>query len=433
MAGVQHAPDLPAEERRSALAYYTQVRAATETLCAPLAIEDFGLQTMPEVSPAKWHIAHTSWFFETFLLLRYDADYRAFDPAFDHLFNSYYLTHCDPFPRVRRGLLSRPTVAQVFAYRAAVDEAMTVLIGKADEVLWRQIEPMLVLGLNHEQQHQELLLTDLKHAFAQNPLRPAYRANLPGPPNERVAQAAWLSYPAGLYEIGANGQEFAYDNEMPRHRRWLDGFALADRPVSNADYLQFIQDGGYREPRWWLSEGWATVQVEGWKAPLYWELRDGDWWYMTLAGMRPLDLSAPLCHVSHYEADAYASWAGRRLPTEAEWEVAAAAANPGAAGSRPNLRETDYLQPVAAASSEGIRQLFGDVWEWTASPYTAYPRYRVAEGPVGEYNGKFMSGQMVLRGGSCVTPEGHVRSSYRNFFYPQDRWQFSGIRLAEDR
>ncbi len=416
---------------------YRQVRDATEFLCGPLANEDFGVQTMPDVSPAKWHIAHTTWFFETFLLNRFVAGYRLYRPEFDHLFNSYYVTHGEPFLRPHRGFLSRPTVAEVYAYRAAVDEAMLELIDRCDDQIRSRIQPLITLGLHHEQQHQELLLTDLKHAFSHNPLRPAYREDLPSVGHHDVGEAGWSEFDGGLYDIGADLDidGFAYDNEQPRHRVWLEDFALADRPVSNADYLAFIDDGGYREPRWWLSEGWATVKAEGWQAPLYWERRDGEWWQFTLGGMRPVDPSAPVCHVSQFEADAYASWASRRLPTEAEWEVAAQAA---AVRTKPlqdgaNLREAGFLQPMATADDHGLRQLYGDVWEWTASSYTAYPGFRIPDGPVGEYNGKFMSGQMVLRGGSCVTPGDHIRTSYRNFFYPKDRWQFSGIRLAEDR
>ena len=433
MAGTQTTVTTTMSARESMLEHYQRVRGDTEALCAPLAIEDFGLQTMPEVSPAKWHIAHTSWFFETFVLMRFAGDYRVFHPAFDHLFNSYYITHGRPFERPRRGLLSRPTVAEAYAYRRAVDDAMQALIGQAGEAAWRQIEPLLVLGLNHEQQHQELLLTDIKHAFAQNPLRPAYSADLAGPPQATVADAGWVPFAGGLHLIGAGGSGFAYDNEQPRHRVWLEDFALADRPVSNADYLAFIDDGGYREPRWWLSEGWTQAEAAGWQAPLYWERREGEWWYMTLGGMRPVDPAAPVCHVSQFEADAYAAWAGRRLPTEAEWEVVADTQAQTGNVERPNLRGAGYLQPVSAASTPGVRQLYGDVWEWTASPYTAYPGFSAPQGPVGEYNGKFMSGQMVLRGGSCVTPDDHIRGSYRNFFHPQDRWQFSGIRLAADR
>lgn len=431
MAG--QARNLATSGREALLEDYRRVRGDTERLCAPLAIEDYGIQTMPDVSPAKWHIAHTSWFFETFLLLPFAKGYKPFNPAYDHLFNSYYITHSQPFLRPQRGFLSRPTVAEVYAYRRAIDEAMARLIDQAGDTVWQQIEPLVVLGLNHEQQHQELLLTDIGHVFAHNPLRPAYRPDLRQPPRTEPLPAGWLAFPAGLYEIGASGDGFAYDNECPQHRCWLEDFALADRPVNNADYLAFIDDGGYREPRWWLSEGWAVVHAEGWQAPLYWEHRDGQWWHMTLAGMRPVDPAAPVCHVSHYEADAYASWAGSRLPTEAEWEVAAQATVAGMPPPGANLRATDYLQPIAPPSAAGIRQLFGDVWEWTASAYTAYPGFQIAAGPVGEYNGKFMSGQMVLRGGSCVTPNDHIRPSYRNFFYPKDRWQFSGFRLADDR
>ncbi len=424
----------PVEAREALRGYYRRVRDDSARLCAPLAIEDYGLQTMPDVSPAKWHLAHTSWFFEAFVLQRFAAGYQVFHPAFDHLFNSYYLTHGEPFARPQRGFLSRPTVAEVYRYREAVDAAVAELIDRVDERRWPAVAALLVLGLNHEQQHQELLLTDLKHAFSLNPLRPAYRDDLPEAPHAVPGDAGWTAFPAGLYEIGSAKDGFAYDNERPRHRVWLEGFALADRPVTNAEFLAFVEDGGYRDPRWWLSEGWATVRTEGWQAPLYWERRDDGWWQFTLGGMRPLDLGAPVCHVSHFEADAFASWADRRLPTEAEWEVAAAGLAGGdSAPVSGNLRDAGYLQPVAAAPGAGLRQLFGDVWEWTASPYTAYPGFRVPDGPVGEYNGKFMSGQMVLRGGSCVTPADHIRPGYRNFFYPRDRWQYSGIRLAEDR
>jgi len=431
MAEVREVRDWTDAPRAAVLDAYWRVRAETETLCAPLETDDYGLQTMPDVSPAKWHIAHTSWFFETFILARFATGYRPHHPAYDHLFNSYYVTHGEPFLRPRRAFLSRPTVDAVYAYRHAVDAAVARLAETADAATWRRVEPLLVLGLNHEQQHQELLLTDIKHAFSYNPLYPAYRPDLATPPTGTPGTTQWLSYPGGLYEIGAAGEAFAYDNESPRHRVWLEDFVLADRPVTNADFIAFIDDGGYREPRWWLSEGWATVRAEGWQAPLYWARRDGEWWHFTLGGMRRVDLAAPVCHVSYYEADAYASWAGRRLPTEAEWEVVATHA--GGDTRTGNLRESGWLQPAAAAGpAEGPRQLFGDVWEWTGSAYSAYPGFRIPDGPVGEYNGKFMSGQMVLRGGSCVTPGDHVRASYRNFFYPKDRWQFSGIRLAAD-
>lgn len=436
MAGAESAVHRPPSSRALLRDDYQRVRADTEALCASLVVEDYGVQTMPDVSPAKWHIAHTSWFFETFLLLPHLRDYRVFHPAFDYLFNSYYVTHGTPYPRPQRGLLSRPTVAEVYDYRHAVDAAMLSLIDNAPETLWSTLQPLITLGLNHEQQHQELLLTDLKHIFAHNPLRPAYRNDLPKPASARGDVAVkYIGFAGGVQQIGYEGDGFAYDNELPRHRVWLEDFALASRPVSNRDYIAFIDDGGYREPRWWLSEGWSTVQAEGWQAPLYWEQRDGEWWHMTLGGMYPVDLDAPVCHVSHYEADAYASWAGKRLPSEAEWEHVAQLklVADDTLLVQSNLRDAGHLQPVASRSDDDVNQLFGDVWEWTASPYTAYPGFRIADGPVGEYNGKFMSGQIVLRGGSCVTPVDHIRSTYRNFFYPKDRWQFSGIRLAEDR
>lgn len=405
---------------------YQQIRKESELICAPLETEDYCIQTMPDVSPAKWHLAHTSWFFETFLLLPFAKNYRCYNPAFDHLFNSYYLTHGQPFSRPARGLLSRPTVAEIYQYRAAVDEAMLELIATATEIQCQEIEPLIVLGLNHEQQHQELMLTDLKHVFAQNPLRPQYRELSP-PPVHQAPDISWLSNEKGIYHIGHSGTGFGYDNEYPLHQVLLQPFALASRPVTNAEYLEFINEGGYENPALWLSDGWATLQTSAWHAPLYWEQRDNEWWHMTLGGMRPLDLDAPVCHVSQYEAAAYANWAGKRLPTEFEWEVSVSGLP-----AEGNLRNTDYLQPAASSGSSSLQQCYGDVWEWTASAYAPYPGYRVPAGTVGEYNGKFMSSQTVLRGGSCVTPADHIRNSYRNFFYPKDRWQFSGIRLARD-
>ena len=404
---------------------YRRVRADSEALCAPLRTEDYCIQTMPDVSPAKWHLAHTSWFFETFILLPYLEGYRVHHPAYDHLFNSYYLTHGQPFARPARGSLSRPTVAEIYAYRAAIDDAMGRLLERDGEVS-SELAALVTLGLHHEQQHQELLLTDIKHVFGQNPLRPVYREP-PAAPERNAPALSWQSYPGGLYHIGHAGEGFAYDNEGPRHRVWLEPFELASRPVTNAEYLAFMADGGYREPRLWLSDGWATLQAQGWQAPLYWERRDDAWWYMTLGGMQPVDPQAPVCHVSQYEAQAFAAWAGRRLPGEAEWEVAATAE-----AVQGNLRASGLLRPVAAPEDTGLQQCYGDVWEWTASAYAPYPGYRVPDGTIGEYNGKFMSSQLVLRGGSCVTPDDHVRPTYRNFFYPKDRWQFSGIRLAGD-
>jgi len=405
---------------------YQRIRKDSELICTPLETEDYCIQTMPDVSPAKWHLAHTSWFFETFLLIPFLKNYRCFNPAFDHLFNSYYLTHSQPFSRPARGWLSRPTVAEIVQYRTAVDEAMIELINSAPDNRWQEIEALTVLGLNHEQQHQELMLTDLKHIFAQNPIRPRYR-ELPLPSANELTEISWLPVDQGIHEAGHYTHGFGYDNEFPRHRIFLQAFALASRPISNAEYLEFIEDGGYRHPALWLSDGWASLQTNDWQAPLYWEQRDNEWWHMTLGGMRPVDPLAPVCHVSQYEAAAYASWAGKRLPTEFEWEVSVAGLP-----VQGNLRHTGYLQPIAASDRSSLQQCYGDVWEWTASAYAPYPGYRAPEGTVGEYNGKFMSSQAVLRGGSCVTPADHIRCSYRNFFYPKDRWQFSGIRLARD-
>lgn len=403
---------------------YLEVRARTEALCQPLATEDYGVQTLPQVSPPKWHLAHTSWFFETFLLKPYLNGYQEFDPAFAHLFNSYYETVGSFHPRPERGLLARPTVDQVYRYRGHVDEHMGRLLARprhADGVLSRT-----EIGLHHEQQHQELLLTDIKHIFAYNPLRPVYR-ELPEAPGAAASVQA-VAMQGGIHELGHGGEGFGYDNEFPRHRVYLNDYHLYSRPVTNGEYLEFMDAEGYRRPELWLAEGWNAVQRCGWQAPLYWEQREqGEWWYMTLGGMRPVDPDAPVCHVSFYEAEAYARWAGRRLPTEAEWEVAAA--RESIAG---NLCERGFLQPVPEGEAGGFQQLFGDVWEWTASAYGPYPGFRPAPGALGEYNGKFMSGQMVLRGGSCATPESHLRACYRNFFHPHERWQFSGLRLAED-
>jgi len=427
MYGANREPTRALDPRETLLSDYRWVRQQTEHICSPLAPEDHVIQTMPDVSPPKWHLAHVTWFFETFLLGPHLPGYTPFHPRFHHLFNSYYEGVGNPFPRPRRGLLARPTVAEILHYRAFVDRAVEQLIETTDENHWPRIEFLVTLGLNHEQQHQELLLTDIKHIFASNPLRPAYRALLPtvdlaAPPFE------WLEYEGGLTEIGHEGPGFAFDNETPRHPVWLAPFRLASRPVTNGEFLGFVEEGGYRRSELWLSDGWKRVQQEGWTAPLYWEREEGLWWEMTLGGPRHLDLEAPVCHVSLYEADAYARWAGCRLPTEAEWEHAAAPLPVGG-----NLQSSGHLQPMAAAEADGPLQIYGDVWEWTRSPYAPYPGYHPLEGALGEYNGKFMCSQMVLRGGSCATPDDHVRASYRNFFYPGDRWQFSGLRLAEDR
>lgn len=409
---------------------YQRVRAATERLCAPLHREDYMVQSMPDVSPPKWHIAHVSWFFEAFLLIPFLKDYRSLDPAYDFLFNSYYETHGTPFPRPERGVISRPTVDDVYRYRAHVDEAMAQLLEAPPVEHVDEIRRRVELGLHHEQQHQELLVMDIKHILAQNPLCPVYRDDLAVTPAATPGELAWLNYPAGVRLIGhesATGS-FAYDNEMPRHRQFVEAFELADRLVTNGEFLAFIRDGGYRRPDHWLADGWQRVKDEAWTAPLYWVQRDDGWYHMTLGGLVPVDEHAPVCHVSFYEADAYARWAGARLPSEAEWEIAAEGVD-----IHGNFVENDHLQPVAGATDGAAPgQLYGDVWEWTGSAYRPYPGFRTLPGSLGEYNGKFMSGQMVLRGGCCATPRSHIRASYRNFFPPQARWAFSGLRLARD-
>jgi len=398
------------------------VRALTAELCRPLTAEDYVVQSSAECSPAKWHLAHTTWFFENFLLLPQLEGYRPFHPQYGYLFNSYYETVGTFFPRPLRGLLSRPTVEDVYAYRAHVDRHMAELIGRLDPQRDAATAFRVTLGLHHEQQHQELLLTDVKNLFALNPLRPAYRAAgsaLCDPP----APLRWLEHPAGMYAVGDSGEGFVFDNETPRHRVFLERYAIASRPVTNGEFLEFMQAGGYRDASLWLSDGWRKLNEAGWQAPLYWERVGGDWWHMTLNGFQPIDANAPVCHVTYYEADAFARWAGHRLPSEHEWEVAACALP-----VEGNFLDSGRLQPSGAANAS--HQFFGDVWEWTSSSYSPYPGFRPLAGSLGEYNGKFMVSQQVLRGGSCATPRSHIRASYRNFFYPPDRWQFMGLRLA---
>ena len=420
-------PALPDEQRSFWMNAYLNVRQQSEALCAPLTREDHVIQTAPEASPAKWHLAHVSWFFETFLLKAYLPGYAEFHPQFGYLFNSYYEQVGIFHPRQERGFLSRPGVDDILRYRAHVDEHMLTLLQRAGDDVWPALQQRLEIGLNHEQQHQELLLTDIKLNFSANPLRPAYRDDLPETPPAAAPPLHWIALPGGIHEIGHQGSGFAYDNEKPRHRVYLNAFRLASRPVTNGEFLAFMQDGGYDNPAFWLSDGWATSRRLHWSSPLYWESQDGAWRQFTLGGMRPLNLAEPVCHVSYYEADAYAAWAGKRLPTEAEWEIAARGVAVGG-----NLRDSGRLHPAPAIPGEGLLQMYGDVWEHTASPYQAYPGFRLAAGALGEYNGKFMCSQMVLRGGACVTAADHVRASYRNFFYPHERWQFQGIRLAED-
>ncbi|HEU4410752.1 MAG TPA: ergothioneine biosynthesis protein EgtB [Polyangiaceae bacterium] len=416
-------------ETPSLLRRYVEVRSFSETLCEPLALEDYVVQTMPEVSPTKWHLAHTTWFFETFVLARALEGYEPFHPAYNYLFNSYYEAAGDRHARDRRGVLSRPTVEEVIEYRYHVNRAMAALLsGSAPPGRLAPLVDVIVLGLHHEQQHQELMLTDLKHVLASNPLRPAYRADAGPPEGAKAPPLVWHERAEGLAAVGAGEGGFSFDNERPRHRVFLESFELASRPVTAGEYLEFIRDGGYDRPELWLSDGWAARKRFDWQAPLYWE-REGDLVrQMTLGGLRPLCHAEPVCHISYYEADAFARWYGARLPTECEWEAFAERA-PAHEG---NYVDAGHLHPEPAKrmSSPGPLQLFGDVWEWTASPYAPYPGFRPLEGALGEYNGKFMCNQMVLRGGSCLTPRGHVRASYRNFFPPEARWQMSGLRLA---
>jgi ergothioneine biosynthesis protein EgtB len=424
------APSVQAEatQRETLARRYQRVRRFTEALCRPLVTEDYVIQAVPDVSPTKWHLAHTSWFFETFVLASTIPDYRSPHAHYAYLFNSYYIAAGERHCRPKRGILSRPTVEEVYQYRAYVDRQMAEVLEGLEGAHLDPCSPIVELGLHHEQQHQELILTDLKYNFAMNPLRPAYgRPDVP-----RRAQAVtalqWVNVPEGIYLIGHDGQGFAYDNESPRHRSFAEPFQLASRLVTNGEYLAFIADGGYERPELWLSMGWDTVQREGWHAPLYWEEQDGTWWMMTLAGMQPLQEAEPVCHVSYYEADAYARWAGARLPTEVEWEIAALSLP-----IRGNFAEQRVFHPTPVSQGDTggmLTQMFGDVWEWTQSHYSPYPGYTPAPGALGEYNGKFMANQFVLRGGSCATSISHIRPTYRNFFPADARWQFMGIRLA---
>jgi ergothioneine biosynthesis protein EgtB len=413
-------------------AQYLAVRRLTEELCADISPEDAMLQSMPEASPVKWHLAHTSWFFETFLLAPHVSGYKSPNPAFRDLFNSYYNAVGTQPERDRRGLFSRPSLEQIREYRAHVDRAMAKLLEVADDRLRQQI----VLGLNHEQQHQELIVTDFKHALWSSPLRPAWkRALRTATPAASAATLGWLPFAQKETSIGYAGNGFCFDNELPRHRVALAPFAIASRLVTNGEYLAFIADGGYRRPALWLSDGWKAAQAEQWSAPLYWTQRGGnsdprDWSHYTVNGFRAIadDASAPVTHVSYYEADAFARWSGFRLPTEAEWELAAHVQ----ASVEGTFLDSGLLEPQPTDRTTGGPQFFGECWQWTASAYLPYPGYQPAAGALGEYNGKFMVNQMVLRGASCATPKSHARASYRNFFPPASRWQYSGIRLARN-
>jgi ergothioneine biosynthesis protein EgtB len=408
---------------------FSAVRESSAALCATLTPEDCNLQAMPETSPAKWHLAHTTWFFDTFVLGEYSVDYFPVNPLYAVLFNSYYNGIGEQFPRAQRALLSRPTLAEVLDYRATINAAVIELLNDTDHPQRELIHARVELGMHHEAQHQDLLLADVKYNLFQNPLFPVYRDQaMAAGPSDTVAPLRFINCEGGELETGYAGEAFCFDNEQPRHIEYVAPFKLADRLVTSGEYLAFVTDDGYRNPDYWLADGWNEVQQHNWQQPLYWGNIDGEWFEYTLNGLQPLDESAPVSHLSYFEAQAYAAWAGKRLPTEAEWE--SAAQQQSVTG---NLLDTNRLQPQAASNAVGaIGQLFGDCWEWTQSAYLPYPGYQAPPGAVGEYNGKFMSGQMVLRGGSCLSQAFHIRSSYRNFFYPRDRWQCSGIRLAAD-
>ncbi len=403
---------------------YQRTRALTLGLAAPLSAEDCMLQSMPDASPVKWHLAHTSWFFETFVLEPALPGFAPYRDAYRELFNSYYVALGRRHPRPERGLLARPPLEEVLAYRASVDERVHALFARHPEQVAR-LADTIELGVNHEQQHQELILTDLKHALSRNPLLPAYQAAR-ARAGAAPAPLRWSALPDGVRQIGHSGESFSFDNERPRHRVFVGEFEIAERLASNAEYLAFVADGGYRRPELWLAEGWDLRCAQGWDAPLYWLARDGGWSQFTLEGACALEPDEPVTHVSYYEADAYARWRGARLPTEAEWEVVAAVREPAG-----NFLDSGRLHPAPAGPGAG-GQFYGDAWEWTSSAYAPYPGFRAPEGALGEYNGKFMVNQYVLRGGSCATPRSHIRASYRNFFPAAARWQFSGIRLARD-
>jgi ergothioneine biosynthesis protein EgtB len=411
-------------------------RTYSEHLAAPLATEDFVVQAMPDASPTSWHLAHTTWFFETFLLARWEPGYRPINADYQVLFNSYYNSVGEQFPRPRRGMLTRPTVAEVFSYRQEVDRRVSQLLSKLKGDEARAAAEIVELGINHEQQHQELILTDLKYLYSCNPLLPIYlRAETRDV--DSTFEPRWTSFEGGIVEIGHAGHGFSFDNERPRHRVLIATYQLRSRLVTNGEYLQFIDDGGYSRPELWLSLGWATKNEQKWTAPLYWLKRDGAWHEFTLHGLRPLVEAEPVCHLSYFEADAFARWSGVRLPTEFEWEHAAqaAAADDHRTGKMPVPPETadaHYHPQRADHGRDGLAQLDGDVWQWTSSSYGPYPGFATAEGALGEYNGKFMCNQYVLRGGSCATPASHTRATYRNFFPPEARWQFTGLRLARD-
>ncbi|WP_444957875.1 ergothioneine biosynthesis protein EgtB [Microbulbifer sp. ZKSA002] len=424
-----HVGEVTLEEvQHQLLSDYQKVRAETENLALPLSPEDMQLQSMPDASPTKWHLAHTSWFFETFILANRLRGYQTFNPHFNHLFNSYYNSLGTPFARPNRGLISRPDSAQVYEYRKFIDDSMYRLL--SEYPIPENLAALVQLGLNHEQQHQELILTDIKHALSTNPMAPAYRDMFPEDEDGALEPLRWLSIPKDFYGIGSNGDAFCFDNEGPEHQQFIDDFVIASRLVTNGEYLEFIEDGGYGQHRLWLSDGWLHLQKNQQKHPSYWRLNSDGWHQYSLSGLLPLNPAEPVCHLSFYEADAFATWAGKRLPTEFEWEAAACHLRQPNQMASANFLEKRYFRPLQA--QRGQTQFLGDLWEWTSSAYLPYRGFRAREDAVGEYNGKFMCNQKVLRGGSFATPADHIRISYRNFFYPHQSWQFTGIRLAGD-
>ena len=416
------------DDRDVLLKRYKSVRNFFNILCEPLKTEDYVIQSMPDASPVRWHLAHTSWFFEAFVLQNAVKNYKSLHPQYSFLFNSYYTQIGERFTRSIRGLLSRPTVEEVYEYRKYVDENITEFMENCTDSQLKEFGPVIEIGINHEQQHQELMLTDIKHVFSMNPLYPVY-IDTYAPVVDYVPKQSFINFDEGIYEIGHPGNDFGYDNEFPRHKEYTKPFGLGNRLVTNREYIDFIEDNGYKNTELWLSDGFSTVEREKWSGPLYWAKQDGEWWNFKLTGFHKVDLNEPVCHISYYEADAYARWAGYRLPTEAEWEIAA--------GNLPisgNFVENGNFHPIAIPEEEdnSLKQMYGDTWEWTMSPYIPYPGYKTLPGALGEYNGKFMSNQMILRGGSCATSKSHIRRYYRNFFYPGSRWQFMGIRLAKN-
>ncbi|OGI19528.1 MAG: hypothetical protein A3B68_04235 [Candidatus Melainabacteria bacterium RIFCSPHIGHO2_02_FULL_34_12] len=422
---------------------YKTTRKRTEDICKPLETEDYVIQSMDDVSPPKWHLGHTSWYFENFILKEFVNNYRFFNDKYNFIFNSYYESFGNRIYRPKRGTLSRPLVREVYSFREYVDNNLYKLIESADERIFEKIKPLLELGIHHEMQHQELLLCDIKHIFASNPLRPEYfKLNTPRNNSEVNIKEKYIDFAGSLYEIGFDDTGFSFDNELPAHKVFLNDFKVQNRLTRNDEYLDFINDGGYRKPLFWLSDGWDTVQKENWQSPLYWEKHDNEWFTMTLGGLKKLNLNEPVCHISYYEADAYARWKNKRLLTESEWEITVKEIKVDLLDfQKHNLLENNLFHPSAPSANQeeqedkkqNIFQIFGDVWEWTMSPYISYPGYKAPKGVFSEYNSKFMANQMVLRGGSCFTPQVHIRSTYRNFFQCDKRWQCTGLRLASDK